>query len=138
LRHLTPGRTYLFTVRARDNLGGNVSGSSNTLAVTMPASNDVTPPTAPTNLTATSLEDFCGSVLLNWTQSTDDTDIQSEIEYELYKDGVFFDLVTGTGSRFVYAGSQSTWYIVAVDRAGNSSARSNSVSVTTNADQNLC
>jgi chitodextrinase len=138
LRHIPRNSTSTWTVRARDN-SGNVSAVSNAIVVAQPPSDDGTAPTVPANLTATSLEDFCGSVQLNWGQSIDDVDAPSAIEYELYRNGVFFDLVTGTGSTFVYAGpGTSTWFVVAVDRSGNSSAPSNTASVTTNADENLC
>jgi hypothetical protein len=138
LRHLPPGTTHSFTVRARDN-AGNVSGESNALSVTLPASDDRTAPTAPSNLTAVDLDDFCGSVILSWGQSSDGVDPQSALEYELYRNGVFFDLVTGTGTAGVYAGGgTSTWTVIAVDRSGNSSAVSNPATVTVVADQNLC
>ena len=112
---------------------------SNAISVSLADTGDRAGPTAPSNLTATSLEDFCGSVLLDWGQSVDDRDAQSAIEYELYRNGFFHVLVTGTGSAFVYAGpGLSTWHVVAVDRSGNSSPRSNTASVTTNADENQC
>jgi chitodextrinase len=133
-----PFGIHTFTVKARDT-SGNFSGASNPITVNLPDTGDRTAPTAPSNLTAVSLEDFCGSVLLNWTQSTDNADAQSQIEYELYRNGVFHDLVTGAGSAFVYGGpGLSTWHVVAVDRSANSSGRSNTASVTTNADENLC
>ena len=83
-------------MRARDT-AGNVSGFSNTLTVTLPSSTDDEPPSAPSNLTAEDLDDFCGSVILRWGQSTDNVDRQSEIEYEIFRNGVFFTLATGTG-----------------------------------------
>jgi chitinase len=73
LRHLAPGSTHAFAVRARDN-AGNVSPPSNGLTVTLPASTDTTAPTAPSNLTATDAQDFCGGTILGWTPSTDDVD----------------------------------------------------------------
>ena len=111
-------------MRARD-FSGNVSGASGPLTVTLPPSTDTTAPSTPTKLTAEDLNDFCGSVILRWGQSTD-ADPQSALEYEIYRNGVFFTLVTGTG----VAGSTrptgtNTWTVVAVDAAGNSSAASN-------------
>lgn len=138
LRHLEPGSTPTLTVRARDN-AGNVSGVSNALTVALLASTDTTPPSAPTNLTAVDLADFCGSVILSWGQSSDNVDAQAALEYELYRNGVFFDLVTGTGVAGVYAGNgTSTWTVIAVDRSGRSSVSSNPATVTVFADQNLC
>ncbi len=138
LRHLTPGATYNLRVRARDN-AGNVSGFSNTLTVTMPASGDVQAPTRPSNLTAEDLNDFCGSVILRWGQSTDNVDPQSAIEYEIFRNGVFFTLATGTGFAGVYAGDgTSTWTVKAVDRSGNTSEASNGATVTVVTDPNQC
>ena len=95
-------------------------------------------PSTPTNLTAEDLNDFCGSVILRWGQSTD-ADPQSALEYEIYRNGVFFTLATGTGVAGVYAGDgTSTWTVVAVDRSGNSSAASNGATVTVVTDQNQC
>jgi chitodextrinase len=137
LRKLRPGSTVSLRVRARD-FSGNVSGLSGPLTVTLPPSTDTTAPSTPTNLTAEDLNDFCGSVILRWGQSTD-ADPQSALEYEIYRNGVFFTLVTGTGVAGVYAGDgTSTWTVVAVDRSGNSSAASNGATVTVVTDQNQC
>ena len=43
-------------------------------------------------------------MILRWGQSTDNADPQSALEYEIYRNGVFFTLVTGTGFAGVYAG----------------------------------
>ena len=128
-----PFGSHSFTVRARDT-SGNRSGESNAISVNLADTGDRTAPAAPTGLTAVSLEDFCGSVLLNWTRSS-----ETGIEYELYRNGAFFGLAVDAGSAFVYAGpGTSTWHVVAVDGSANSSAPSNTATVTTNADENLC
>ncbi len=47
-----------------------------------------TPPTTPTNLTASQPpDDFCATNNLQWNASTDDVDPQSAIEYEIYLNG---------------------------------------------------
>jgi chitodextrinase len=138
LRKIPPG-THTFQVRARDN-SGNVSGLSNAVTVTLAGNGDSTSPSAPTNLTVEDLNDNCGSLILRWTPSTDTVDAPSEIEYELYVNGRFFQLTPpGTSEIGVYTqpGTQ-TWTVVAVDRAGNSSGPSNAVTLTVVADQNLC
>jgi len=138
LRHIPRNSTNTFTVRARDT-AGNVSGVSNAIVVTQPPSDDGTAPTAPTNLTAEDLDDFCGSVILRWGQSTDNADPQSAIEYEIYRNGVFFLLATGTGIKGIYAGEGlATWTLVAVDRSGNSSPASNPVTTNVFTDQSQC
>jgi hypothetical protein len=139
-RHLAPGSTHTFAIRARDN-AGNLSPSSNSVTVTLPASGDRTPPTAPRNLVATTpAGDFCGSNVLRWEPATDDTDGGSAIEYELFLNGSFFSLTPpGATSAFLYTSSgTNTWTVVAVDRSGNSSAPSNAATVTVRSDPNLC
>jgi chitodextrinase len=137
VRDVAPGSTHAWTVRARDN-SGNVSAQSNAITVTQPASSDITPPSPPPNLTATSLGDFCGSQILNWGQSTDDVDPQSALVYEIYLDGRLFTLV-GASSAFLYTISgTNTWMVVAVDRSGNRSAPSNPATVTVVSDEMLC
>lgn len=140
LRHLTPGTTHTFAVRARDT-SGNLSANSNALTVALAPSSDHTPPTTPTNLTASQPpDDFCGSNVLQWTASTDDTDPQSAIEYEVYLDGVLRH-VTAPGLAwawlYTFAGT-NTWTVVAVDRAGNSSGASNQATLTVRQDDSLC
>jgi chitodextrinase len=139
LRHLAPGSTHTFTVRARDH-AGNTGPASNAVTFTLPASADRTAPTAPTNLTAIDVQDFCGGTELRWNASSDDTDPPSAIEYEIYRNGALFTLTApGNAFAFLYAPSgTSTWTVVAVDRAGNSSAASNAATVTVVADPNLC
>ena len=138
LRKIPPGR-HVFAVRARD-YSGNVSGLSNSVTVDLAGNGDSTPPTAPTGLTVEDLDDNCGSLILRWTPSTDDFDAQSSIEYELHRNGSFFQLTPpGTTAIGIYAppGTQ-TWTVVAVDRAGNSSGPSNAVTLTVRTDPNVC
>jgi chitinase len=139
-RHLEPGSTHTFTVRARD-MSGNESPDSNAVTVTLPDSADRTPPSPPRNLTAsTPPDDFCGSSVLDWEPSSDDTDPASAIEYEVFLNGRFFSLTApGISSAFLYTDSgTNTWTVVAVDRAGNSSAPSNPATVTVRSDPNFC
>jgi hypothetical protein len=64
-------------------------------------------------------------------QSTDDTDAQSAIEYEIYVNGVLSPLAVGAGidNNFVYgtANGENTFTVKAVDRAGNTSEASDGV-----------
>jgi chitodextrinase len=127
LRHLTPATSYTFTVEAHDHNGN--STTSNAVALTTEASSDVTPPSAPTNVRF--VDGFCNEFWIGWTQSTDDTDPQSAIEYEIYVNGVLSPLPVGGGidRDFVYGepSGASTFTVKAVDRAGNTSAASNGV-----------
>jgi chitodextrinase len=139
-RDLAPGSTHTFAVRARDS-AGNISGSSNAVTVTLPASDDTTPPSAPTNLVATTPpDDFCGSNVLTWAASTDNGDASSAIEYEVFLDGRLYHVTPpGVTRAFLYTDSgTNTWTVVAVDRSGNASAPSNAATVTVRSDPNRC
>ena len=128
LRHLAPATSYTFTVQAFD-ASGNVT-PSNTVTLTTASTTDVTPPSAPTNLRL--LEDQgCAEVWLGFTQSVDDFDPQSAIEYEVYVNGVLSPLAVGAGidREFVYGtvNGNNTFTVKAVDQAGNTSAASNAI-----------
>jgi chitodextrinase len=128
LRHLTPSTTYTFSVEAND-FNGNTT-MSNSVTLTTEATNDVTPPSAPTNVHITG-SFGCPEFFLGWTQATDDTDPQHLIEYEIYVNGVLSPLPVSAGvdEDFVYAtdGGANTFTVKAVDQAGNTSAASNGV-----------
>ena len=129
LRHLTPGTTYTFTVEAND-FNGNTT-MSNSITLTTATTNDVTPPSAPTNVRITG-SFGCPEFFVGWTQSTDDTDPQQLIEYEIYVNGVLSPLAVSAGvsEDFVYAttsGGANTFTVKAVDQAGNTSPASNGV-----------
>jgi len=128
LRHLAPSTTYTFTVQARD-MGGNTA-TSDAVTLTTAATSDVTPPSAPTNVRITG--GFgCPEFFVGWTQSTDDTDPQNLIEYEIYVNGVLSPLAVSAGvdQDFVYAtdSGANTFTEKAVDQAGNTSEASNGV-----------
>jgi fibronectin type 3 domain-containing protein len=128
LRHLTQATSYAFTIQASDSDGN--TATSNAVTLTTEATSDVTPPSAPTNVRI--VEDpICAEVWLGWTQSTDDTDPQHAIEYEIYVNGVLSPLPVGAGidRDFVYgtANGENTFTVKAVDRAGNTSEASNAV-----------
>jgi Fibronectin type III domain len=126
LRHLAPATYYTFTVEAND-FNGNTT-MSNAVTLKTEATNDVTPPSAPTNVRIVR-DQGCGEVWLGWTQSTDNLDPQLAIEYEIYVNGVLSPLAVGAGidEDFVYATAHgdNTFTVKAVDRAGNTSEASN-------------
>jgi chitodextrinase len=125
LRHLTPATTYTFAVQAND-FNGNTT-MSNAVTLTTNPSNDVTPPSAPTNVRI--VDSFgCPEFFVGWTQSIDDTDPQHLIEYEIYVNGVLSPLgvSAGVSEDFVYAtDGANTFTVRAVDQSGNTSAPSN-------------
>ena len=132
IRHLTPDTANTFTVTAIDFTGVNKSTSNPASAQTWP-SIDRTPPTAPTNLHVISLDTGGGEAWLGWTQSTDDIDAPNNIEYEIYVNGVLSPLGVSAGVDFdfVYTHPQceNTFTVKAVDKTGNTSPASNSVTV---------
>src|SRR6266481_2703108 len=69
---LTASTSYSYRVRATD-AAGNLSAYSNTASASTPAPPDTTPPTAPTNLTATAAS--ASQINLAWTASTDNVGV---------------------------------------------------------------
>jgi hypothetical protein len=128
LRHLTPSTTSAFTVQAVDESGN--TATSNAVTLTTEASSDVTPPSVPTNVRIVG-SNGCPEFFVGWTQSTDDTDPQYLIEYEIYVNGVLSPLAVSAGvdQDFVYAtdSGANTFTVKAVDQAGNTSEASNGV-----------
>ena len=122
MRHLPPGSTNSFSINARDWSGQNVAISNTVFATTAPSS-DVIPPTAPTNVHLVR-DTGCGEVDLGWAGSSDNADDDSEIEYEVYVNGVLSPLSVSTADfAFVYATAQGDNFftVKAVDRSGNTS-----------------
>jgi chitodextrinase len=128
LRHLTPSTTYTFTVKALDQ--DENTSTSNAVTLTTEVTSDVTPPSAPTNVRIVG-SNGCPEFWVGWTQSTDDTDPQYAIEYEIYVNGVLSPLAVSAGvdQDFVYAtdSGANTFTVKAVDQAGNTSQASNGV-----------
>jgi hypothetical protein len=125
LRFLDPATTYSLTARAVD-FGNNVGPFSNPVPLTTPPPNpnDTTPPTTPANLTAYGTGDGSTETHINWTQSTDDFDAQSNIRYDVYVNGVWSDVLFGSGgTSIVYAEfGENLIEVTATDTAGNTSA----------------
>lgn len=118
------GATHRYVVYAKD-AAGNRSTGSNIVTITIPATPDTQPPTAPTNLKATVAGD---DVTLTWGASSDNIGVAS---YVVKRNGV--DIATVTGLTYVdmdvAAGVTHTYTVHAKDAAGNQSAASTSVPV---------
>jgi hypothetical protein len=77
----------------------------------------------PTNLR----EDHWGGgdteIDLYWPQSTEDFDAQANIRYDVYVNGIFQDVLFGSGGRSIVHGEigQTTVEVIASDTAGNAS-----------------
>ena len=120
---LSAGTKYYYIVRAVDSTGA--AANSNEASASTVA--DTQPPTAPGNLTISG--STRSSVSLSWTASTDNVGVTG---YYVYIDGAKSYVVSPTQTSFTvgnltYQQSYS-FYVVAVDSAGNQSAASNQVS----------
>ncbi|MFC0532686.1 fibronectin type III domain-containing protein [Phytohabitans kaempferiae] len=127
VRHLTPGTAYTFTVRAAD-AAGNLSPPSNAVAATTLPSADTSPPSTPGAARVTG-DMGCG-LFLHWDASSDNVEPASSIEYEVFVNGGVQQIFVGVTSGFVYhsnVNGLNTFAVRAVDRAGNSSPLSNTV-----------
>jgi len=106
---------------------GNESGLSNIASATVVAG-DVTPPTAPTALTANG-NLATRTIELSWTASTDDVGVTG---YRVFRDNGTTPISTVTGTTFNDPNQLGThvYAVAAVDAAGNQSALSNSATAT--------
>lgn len=122
----SPSTTYVFKVTVRDGYGN--TNESNVVTVTTPGVTDTVPPTAPTNLRLSS-ESSAPEIWLDWDQSTDDTDPQSQILYDVYLNGEPEHAAVGYGETVVYCRGEgpNTIAIRAVDTSGNASVFSNEI-----------
>jgi chitodextrinase len=129
--YLSPSTTYGFKISARDAYGNTTQ--SNLLSVTTPPTTDTVAPTAPTNLRF-SFQTSPPEAWLNWDQSTDDTDPQSQILYEVYVNGTRADESTtiGYSSTIAYCRAEgpTTFVARAFDTSGNMSPPSNELVLT--------
>ncbi|MFJ8577791.1 glycoside hydrolase family 9 protein [Micromonospora sp. NPDC093277] len=130
---LQPARTYRFRVSARDG-AGNRSAYSPLVEVTTPSGggSDTTPPTAPGTPTASAIGP--NGFTLAWGPATDNVGVTG---YRVYRRTGSTDalVTTVTGTTYAVTGltpaTAYTYYVVAVDAAGNASAPSPTVTVTT-------
>ena len=118
---LVPLTSYLYSVVALD-AAGNASGAA-TRSFTMPQA-DTTAPTAPTNLRTTTLTK--SKVTLAWNASSDAVGVAG---YRVYRNGVLAATVTGTTWSQARQKTQTSYYVVAFDAAGNVSGQSNTLVV---------
>jgi len=139
---LTPSYAYTITVTAY-SLNGTTGALSTTSApVTVMTAAATTPsnpdaPTAPTGLSGWG--DGGGEALIYWNPSTSVNEPQSQIQYEIYIDGVLdsYDSTvgqTGSPSQPIYifprgATVPAPVWVVAVDQFGNRSAPSNVLTI---------
>ena len=125
---LTASTAYSYTVVAFDAAANTSAASSAVSATTSGTTTDTTAPTVPTGLAVTGTTST--SVSLSWTASTDAVGVTG---YDVYRAAV--KVATATGTTYTDTGLMaSTAYsytVVAFDAAGNRSAASTPLSVTT-------
>ncbi|KAF2335555.1 fibronectin type III domain-containing protein [Flavobacterium daemonense] len=117
---------YTFVVKAKDE-AGNVSVASDKLIITTQGQ-DVTPPTAPTNLVATNTTK--SGTTLSWTASTDNVGVTA---YNIYQ-GTYLLATTANTTFTITTLIPETRYsftVKAVDADGNVSEESKNVIVDT-------
>lgn len=126
----SPASAQLLVTPNQTTLGVTVSGQLSSGILGLPQM-DIAPPTAPAGLTATAsaISANTSSVLLAWSASTDNTAVTG---YEVYRNGSKVGLTTqlSYNDPSVTSDITYTYYIKALDAAGNKSANSNQVSLT--------
>jgi len=125
---LTASTAYSFYVKAKD-AAGNISAASNTVNVTtLAVPVDTQAPTAPGSLSASGVSQT--ALTLTWSASTDNVGVT---QYLIYKDGSQVGTATTTSYAVTGLTASTTYafYVKAKDAAGNSSAASSTINVTT-------
>lgn len=130
---LTASTTYSFNVVALD-AANNVSPASNTVQVTTLSGGggDTQAPTAPTSLAASNIAST--TLTLNWNASTDNVGVTN---YNIFRNNTLYGQTGNSNTTYNVAGltasTSYSFYVVAQDAAGNSSANSNTINATTTA-----
>jgi chitodextrinase len=124
--------TYRYRVRAAD-AAGNLSPYSTIITVTTPNCTDTSPPTTPGSPTASNVTS--SSVTLSWAGSMDNVGVSGYDVFRATGSGSFSQVGTAPSTAFMDSGlTAATTYryqVRARDAAGNVSAFSPAVSVTT-------
>ncbi len=126
--HVSPNTNYVYHVEAFDAAANKSTRAL--LGVTTPNATDPTPPSVPTNVTATNSGSVAvPAVTVNWTASTDNVAVK---DYLVRRDNIVIATVTTTtyNDTAVANGKTYSYAIVARDAAGNSSAASTTATVT--------
>lgn len=124
---LTAATTYTYAIAAVD-AAGNVSSQSATASATTFGAADTTPPSTPTNLTATAVSST--QINLAWSASTDNVGV---VAYRVFRNGVQSAMTTGTtfSDTGLSAATTYTYTVAALDAAGNMSGQSATATATT-------
>jgi hypothetical protein len=143
---LVKGRTYgdfalSARVRSSENFAANAKGDHavvfgalndaawwDDIAIAVPPVTDTSPPSTPTNVAATALS--FSEVAVSWSASTDDIGVTG---YRVYRDATLVASPTGTSASVtgLSGGVLYAFSVAALDAAGNASAQSAPMLVTT-------
>ncbi len=129
LTGLTASTTYSITVQAYD-AAGNSSASSTALSLTTLSATDTTAPSIPISLVASNVTSTSATV--SWAASTDNIGVTG---YKIFNNGTQVGTSTTTSYSLtgLTAGTTYSITIQAYDAAGNTSASSTTLSLTTTA-----
>lgn len=121
-----------YRILAETTLSGYQPSSANTTIQFSDGGGDTQPPSAPGNLISTGKTST--SVSLSWSASTDNVGVTA---YEVYNGSSLAATVTNTSATItgLTPSTTYTFTVKARDAAGNRSAASNAVTVTTDTDQ---
>jgi hypothetical protein len=123
---LEPGSSHTYRVWAEDE-AGNGSGTSDPSSPVTVLAPDLTPPSDPG--VPTGVSSTTASIDLSWTGSVDE--VSTELSYEIYRDDPanLIGSVASSGSPVsftdtgLWPGSTHTYWVRALDEAGNPSAK---------------
>src|SRR2546430_4790137 len=126
-RGLAAATTYSYTVVAYDT-SWNASAQGSAVSATTKALADTQAPSSPTNLAATAVSS--SQIDLSWSPATDNVGVTG---YRVYRNGTLAASPTGTSVSITGLSASTTYSftVSAVDAAGNTSALSPPLSLTT-------
>ena len=132
---LAASTTYSFYVVAKDAAVNSSPASNAVTGTTTVLIPDTQNPTAATNLAVTGSSS--STISLSWSSSTDNIGVTS---YDVFVNAIFKTTVSGTTAIVNGLAPTTTYsfYVVARDAAGNSSAQSNSVNGSTTVISTSC
>lgn len=124
---LSASTSYDFTVSAID-AAGNESAQSSVLTASTSDASDTQSPSVPAGLSANNVTET--TLTLSWNASTDNIGVAS---YDVYQDGVLITNVSGTSTSITGLSADTSYdfTVIAKDAAGNESAQSSILTVTT-------
>jgi chitinase len=122
--------SYSLTAVATDNLGATATSAAVSITV-QPQSGDTTPPSVPAGLASPSQTN--NSIALSWNAPTDNVGVAG---YDVYRGGALIASPTGTShtATGLAASTAYSFQVRARDAAGNASALSAALSVSTRAN----